>query len=431
MSKKVFTIVWLSAIIFLYNSYIFSSADEIHAFRSYSSPKMEKMRIIGKVIAKTKSLSSQRRKVLNYDAREMILSARLYSREELRLGDKVFIIEKDPNHRKYKNGYIIGEAVVYSLFRTEFQGWMLKAKGNISMVSSGHFIAIRDQKNARREAILLNKKGEKYEYIQDDSKAIYYYKKSLKKDPERPETYMQLALLYSRKGSFHLALNYLNNAWSRLNRYEKINDAFLLPGYYLQWNLKDIESKSSNVRDILKLYLKLKNDALKMERQLTYFKEQLRPGVYSMIKNKGIPDARYQYYYGFLLERIYDILNRQPLTRIIRWLNEEERNFLYEPVHIIVNNQKVYLKPRKLWEKAYFESSLFHYRLAIEINQNHENAMFRIVYLASQGLKSGNIHKVERYKDFIEYYGRRFLDLSDNSFQINFVRARLNTLDQL
>ncbi len=404
---------------------------EVHAFESYSSPKMVKMKIVGKIIAKTKSLSSDRKNVLDYDAREMILSARLFSTDDLRLGDKVYIIEKDPDHEKFKNGYIIGEAVLYSMFKTEFQGWMGKASGNISMVSAGQFLAVEDRKNQRKNAALLTKRAEKYEYIEDDPKAIFYYNKSLEEDPDRPETYMKMAMLYNRKGSYTMAISYLNKAWDRLNRFESPNRAFSLPGYYIEWNLKVADAESKNEIDALKRYIKIKGEIDSMQKKISYFKDQLPPGIYKMMKDLGIPDVRFQYNYAMLMERIYHIMKKIPLTRVIRMLSEEERNWLYQPMEMMVNNRKVFLKPKAEWEKAYFEASLFHYRMAVELDDQHENALFQIVYLASLGASSAQGEIKKRYVDFIEFYGEKFLTVSDKSIQLNFVRNRMNTLDQL
>ena len=87
-------ILFILPLLILVSSQLHSISYQILAFRSYGDPNPKKMLLIGKVTGKGQSLSTQRRRILDYDTRELVLTAKLNEEDGLRVGDKIFIIQK-------------------------------------------------------------------------------------------------------------------------------------------------------------------------------------------------------------------------------------------------------------------------------------------------------------------------------------------------
>jgi len=402
----------------------------IHAFYSYQKVHMQKMELIGQVSAFSKILSSKRERLLFYDTREMVITARLYETEGIRLGDKVYVIKKDPDHRKYKNGYIIGEGLVFSIFKTEFQGWMLKASGNFSMVSKGHFIAIPKIGSSRREAWVHYKQGDKYLALGKLSKAFALYKKSLMEDPQRPETYFRLALIGKKIGLQEESYQYLSSAWKRLNKFADVNDVLKLPGIYLEWENQRIE-KISMASTKLRALLGLLTEIRKYQKQLTWFKHAIAPSILKMLESKGLPDVGFQLEMGKLYQAIHDVLESKPVTTVLYWLSKKERHYLYEPLHLPYRSEP-YSHPKRSWDLAFFDAALYHYQLAHELNPLDVRAAFQIIrFCFDQAKKDIPKPKRDSFRALIKHFAAEYLKIPSANNKMTYVRNVLKKLSQL
>ena len=416
---------------------------EIHAYRSYEKPRMEKMVLIGQVTARTKVTNSTRRRMLDYDTREMVITGRLYDHENLRLGDKVFLIEKDPEHKKYKNGYVVGEGIIFSIFKTEFQGWMLKANGNFSMVKKGHFIARKDNARAQHEALVLLKQGDKYRSIGDTARALENYNKSIQKDKNRPETYLQLALEQKKLGRNELSRKYLHEAFKRLNKFTDINSALLLPSLYMNAELEYIEAardpQVTSSKDIrkwqLKKYLALLKDVRHYQSSLTWFRQSFRKDILELLLAKGVPQYDFQFYKAVLFENIYAIL-KQPYSfkvtshkRILEWLSPAEREILYHEIKLPGAQQK-FVHPKKAWDEAYFQAAIYHFKLAHdELNHLDTRAAYHIVQMCIQKYRSTSNRILKKdYATWIMHYGSEFLRVPSKPREMTIVRNLVNSV---
>lgn len=377
------------------------------------------------------SMVSERPRLLNYDTREMILTARLYETEGLRLGDIIYILDKDPDHRKYKNAYIVGKAEVFSIFETEFQGWMMKARGNFSMVGSNHFIARNRNREKRAEAWALYKKGDQEQSSGNLVAAYSSFKKSYDADPQKPETWMRLAQLSIKSGRDSAARQYIKGAWERLNRFQNTEDVLNLPGLYLAQELKYLQNSSLSSQKKLKSYLELLNEVHKYSRKLEWYSASFSPKVLSMLKSKGLPVAEFHLQMGKLFDRIAFMLRTNSIQKIISWLNESERKILYRTVKLPYQVKKN-LEPSKEWDEAFIQASFYHYRIAHELDRLDIRSAYQIIILSSKLLENEvSSIKKETYTDLIRYYGKEFLEVPSDASKMDRVRILVNAASQL
>ncbi|MDH5721443.1 MAG: tetratricopeptide repeat protein [Spirochaetia bacterium] len=403
----------------------FSVTYPVHAYKNYTTPIMQEMEVIGQVTYRSHRMAESRKKILDYDTREMAITARLYESEGLRLGDVVYIIKKDPDHKHYKSGYIVGEAVVYSIFETEFQGWMLKASGNLSMVKKGYFIARPSLGDTRTEAWVLYKEGDKYDALGDYANAFVKYRESLNKDPQKPETYLRLALLSEKQNRIPQSREYMRKAWEFLSKFEDPNDVLILPGLYLKWNINSDNAKTR--ADALRHKLYLLNEIRNFNGKLNWFQDSFSLEVLRMLEKKGLPDRLYQFQMGRLYEDIYEILNKSNIDKVLLWLTKEEREILFQPLYMPYREEK-YAKPRHAWEDAFFNAALYHYELAHELDILESDSAYQIVQLCYEKIKREPPRvKKEMYTSILKHYAYEFLRTPSAASKMSRVRELLNT----
>ncbi|MES0488909.1 MAG: hypothetical protein ABUK01_02890 [Leptospirales bacterium] len=435
MIKRIVFTTFIFSTLFALSDNAFSVTYALHAFEDYGSTRMKKMELIGVVTSKGHEVAAKsRRKVLDYDTREMILSAQLYEHSGVRIGDEVFVIQKDPDHTRYKNGLIVGRGVIVSVFQTEFQGWMLKASGNLSMVKKGHFIARLDFGTQRALAMEYSSKGDRYFSLKDYSKAYYWYKQSLDLDSNRPESYIKLSKLMHVQGMDRKAFVYIKQAWDLNSKIVDPNAYLELPGLYIPAIMQDVERKISGgeiqgeVNSYrLRKYLKMLNEVRKYKKQIVWIKSYLSVPVLRMLEQKGIPHPEFQYQYGALLENIYHILNgnqkvKYSYTTVLEWLSREERAILL--TELVLPYRKVpYEDPRKSWDDAYFKTAMYHFELAHELNSLDTRSAYKIVLLAEEKVEARVPQKeLEMYVEYIHHYSREYLRVPDEMERVLRIR---------
>lgn len=404
-----------------FSNHLFAVSYPIHAFRSYHESKIQHMSLIGSINSKSKLMSSQPR-LLDYDNRETVISGRLFEPSLLRVGDVVYIIEKDPNHKLHKNGYIVGQGTVLSIFETAFQGWMFKAKGNFTMVKEGHFIAIPQQTSDRGEALALFYKGNRERELGNLDKAFAFYKASLKTDPERAETYLEISLLAKRLGLATEAFVYINESWQRMGKFSDVSEVLRLPSHYLKMNLEQLQKEQrENLR--LERLLNLVNDLKNYYNQIYWYTNSS-----TVMSDTNLFDESVHYYTAMLYEQIYTILHKNSLDKVMLWLEKKQRGILLQD--IILSKEKI-LQPSKMWEEAFFIAAFYHYQLAHKINPMDGKASFRLTVLSFQKLQMFPSQKdKENYTNLLKLYGNSFLKYPNPPAQMARVRSMLENFPQ-
>ncbi|MDH4262689.1 MAG: hypothetical protein OEV78_06585 [Spirochaetia bacterium] len=390
---------------------------------------MQKMEILGEVTSKSHMTSKNRPRLLNYDTREMILSAKLNEHQGVRIGDTIYIIQKDPDHRKYLNGLIVGKATIFSVFQTSFQGWMIKARGNLSMVKKGHFIARLDFGSERNTALEYLRMGDKFKALDDYPKAYFWYKKSLDTDSQRPETYLKLTQISMAQGMDEQAFTYIKEAWERSDKIVDPNDMLELPGLYISVKLDKIRGIKAQDKRFKELLLLLK-DVRHYKEQMSWVGGYIQEGYKSMLEKAGIPEYNYQYNLAGLYREIFQIMNRNHMNQILEWISKDEREILYEPLYLAYESDP-FEYPQKSWDNAFFEAAIYHYKMATELNELDTRSSYEIIMLSYEKLKTHpSMVDVDRFKNLIKHYGRYYLRVPDETDHYSRVQNVLNTFNQ-
>ena len=418
----------------------------VHAFKNYKGGNLQVMEVIGYVVSTGFRVGNEYKKILNYDVRENILTARLLSNPGLKIGDTIYVLRKKPDHEKYKDSFIIAKGQVFSTFKTELQGWLLKAKGNFLHVKSGFFVARAKVGNTQKQAYLAFKKGERMRLLKNYSKALVYYQKSLELDPQRPETYLRMANISQELNLSKQAAEYIEEAWSKFRRFEDINLLLELPGIYLKWQNKNIEAHTSQkIRKFdcshinedqlgckrLKYALHVLEEIRKYLMSLDIFVDRLPKNTLSSLQTKGIPDYEFQYNFGELFLTIYEILEKHPPRRVVHWLLKNERDSLYKST--LLANRKNKIEPKKSWDKAYLEASLHRLESAHDLNPLDPRAAIKILELCYDELqKKPSGIKKSHYISIARHYGRKLKSLFQlKGYNWSAVRSMLVRISQL
>lgn len=426
MIKKVFPAFF---IVLLSLSHAYGESLPLYAYRDYGVTPMQKMEILGQVTSKSHMISMNRPRLLDYDTREMTLTAKLYENQGIRIGDTIYIIEKDPDHRKYLNGLIVGKATVFSIFKTEFQGWMLKARGNLSMIKKGHFIARMDFGSQRNKALEYLKQGDKFQVLGDYAKAYLWYKKSLDMDKNRPETYIKLTQLSLAEGMMEQAITYVDQAWQRRAKIEDPNDMLSFPGLYLGLKLGRVK-KVENIRVRFKELLSLLRQVREYKSQINMIGNYVQPEYRSMLEKAGIPEYSYQFNLGNLFQEIYKVMTDHKVNEIIEWMETDEREILFEPL-FLAYQEDPFEYPKKSWNMAFFEAALYHYKMAGELDALDTRASYEIIMMSYDRLKGRpSMKETERFKNLIAHYGRQYLRVPEATDRYSRVQNVLNNFNQ-
>jgi len=204
----------------------------IYAFRNYTRPEPQKMILVGEITSKTKAAVIQKVDATpGYDVRPDQVTVKVLNPAGLKVGQKLYIIDKDPFHTRYRNGLIVGEVRVDAILQSKFYGDVLTASGILLRVREGHFVARTLGSENLEEAMLLKREGDHYLARQDRARAAQAYKKALLKDGDLPEAHAALGSLYLEESRKHRAppiqaLGEFALAWKNRDNFNYKNDKY-------------------------------------------------------------------------------------------------------------------------------------------------------------------------------------------------------------
>lgn len=173
-------------------------AELIYAFRSYDALRPEKMLLVGEIRTKTKAPEPFKTDTpfLNYDNRLDFITIKVVNKEGIKVGQKLYVIDKNPFHSQYRNGLVMAEVIVRSIIHNPFYGWVITASGNLLRVREGHFVARTLDSENLEKAYMTKKEGDHYYYRGDLDRAITSYSSALEQDSTLPEAHAALGRIY-------------------------------------------------------------------------------------------------------------------------------------------------------------------------------------------------------------------------------------------
>ena len=223
----------------VYTNAIFADKTlHVYAFRNFRLAKPEKMVLVGEIQSKTKEPSLNSKKTLSeYDTRPDRITVKIINRKNLKPGQKIYIIDKNPYHELFRDGHVVGEAEIISIYYSSFYGsWALSARGLLLRIRKGQFVARSMETESLELAYESKRKGDHYAALGKYEEAIASYRQALSNDIKLAEAHAGLAQVSFRnskeqgkiKSIAIEALNSYEQAWKyRKNfRYRREELAF-------------------------------------------------------------------------------------------------------------------------------------------------------------------------------------------------------------
>lgn len=222
--------------------YSLRGQDLIYAWRSHRQPQPTEMIIVGSIQDKSSPplLEGQ---AIHFGMQPQQVIVQVSDRAGIRVGQKLYVIEKHSLHQKFRDGLIIGELQVRSLYQSPLYGWALTAVGFLDNVRKGHYVARIHRDREEQQAHLLKRRGDHYVAKGKLEEAIALYGRAQSLDKQMPEIYAALGDLYYRlnRQRYRLgeplpleALEQYRRAWQQRHRFRYRYDEFQYYQRYMQ-----------------------------------------------------------------------------------------------------------------------------------------------------------------------------------------------------
>lgn len=230
---------------------------------------------------------------LDFDTRPDTVTVKILNNPGIRVGQTLYLIEKNPDHISYKNGNILGQIKVVSLFHTSFFGWQLRGEGYLRLIEDKIMtVAMPIRTEKMEDAIVLKKQGDYLVAKGDLPQAIKTYKQSISIDPYSPEAHFALGQLYGRTGKEAYISEGFEYAQAWKNRekfYDENNELMFYIIYTKFLNRKFVwEQKARKTPDIKSLQFAL---------EVIGSAEKLNPNYHEVFVQKT--ETLYNLYYGY------------------------------------------------------------------------------------------------------------------------------------
>ncbi|MCB1309653.1 MAG: hypothetical protein KDK30_15795 [Leptospiraceae bacterium] len=275
----------------------------IYAFRNFQDPRPERMILVGEIQSKTKmpEVYQESSPFRGYDTRRDQITVKVVNRRGLKVGQKLYVIDKDPFHSRYRDGLIVGEIEVQSILHNSFYGWVLTGSGILLRVREGQFVARTLETENLERAYILKKRGDHYAQRGNIERAINSYHDALEADLTLPEAnaalgdiYLGMSISSDGREVPVRALDVYRRAWDNRVNFRYRYEEFQFYRNYMEalYFTYDLRSKEASREENLAKYLdqiilvaqealKLNNDAWVLTRlarahylRMVYFKLQ-------------------------------------------------------------------------------------------------------------------------------------------------------------
>jgi tetratricopeptide (TPR) repeat protein len=245
----------------------------VFAFRGHGNTRAERMIVVGEVVSieKAEILESDAIYDLDLDTRPDNVVVKLLNPKGVRVGQTLYLIEKDPNHRKYRNGNVVGEITVKSIFDTTFFGKQLRGEGFTRLIENRPMTVVRLQESLNTEdALILKKKGDALSHNGEIALAMKEYLNSIALDPNLPDPHYALGKLTLKedKQRYITALSEYSLAWKYKENFSGIRERFEFNVSYLQLLKSHSQDPETNITLIRKNLNRMEEICLDSEKIL-------------------------------------------------------------------------------------------------------------------------------------------------------------------
>lgn len=245
----------LLLLILCLNPFTLSFAGErkiVYAFRSATDLNHIKMAIIGETISIEKAsvfATKPEYNMMNLDIRPDMVTIKVLYNPGIRVGQTLYLLEKNHNHDAYKDGNIVGQIKVVSVFKTSFFGERLRGEGYLRLIENKPMTAAMELHSEKlHDAIIVKKQGDYFVKKGDIGNAILSYKKSIQLDNNFPDAHYALAKLHnSKSGEGYVSASFeYSQAWKHRSKFREINDKFAFFVDYIRFANHRYKLESSN-----------------------------------------------------------------------------------------------------------------------------------------------------------------------------------------
>jgi tetratricopeptide (TPR) repeat protein len=255
----------------------------VYGFFDNEGTRYVKMIIIGETVALEKADTLELdikndKSLLEFDTRPDTVTVKILNNPGIRVGQTLFLLEKHHDHDFFKDGNIVAEIKVTSVYNTTFFGQQLRGEGHLRMIENIMTVAMPITGEEITESIITKKQGDYFVKKGDLASAIQYYKKSIKSDPNTPEPHFALAKLHESTGTEMISAAY---EYKLANKYkDKFADAEEKSEFYIRYSSFLI---SKHKREAFKKQTNY--DDLKQAISLSSEFQKSKPKVFSNLLN--------------------------------------------------------------------------------------------------------------------------------------------------
>lgn len=268
----------LILLLFLFSISLFAVSKEdkiVYAFRDTGSGNYSKMVVIGETVSIDKASMVDNNKIdkdlmeIGVDLRPDMLTVKVLHNPGIRVGQTLYLIEKNPDHISYKDGNIVGQIKVISIFTTSFFGQQLRGEGYLRLIDNKVMtVAMPIESESLEDAIVLKKQGDYFSAKGDIANAISYYKKSIKMDKNYPESHYALGKIHTTSGEGYVSAGYeYKITWNNRDKFLDKQEKYQFYLDYMKYLLNRFETeayKNTNLTTDLDTCLEVSREALKM-----------------------------------------------------------------------------------------------------------------------------------------------------------------------
>lgn len=207
-----FTILLLSPL-----SAIFSDKKDnkfVYGFFDEEGNRYIKMIVIGETATIEKAATVELdmkddKSLLDFDTRPDTVIVKVHNNPGIRAGQTLYLLEKHPDHDFYKDGNIVGQIKVISVYNTSFFGQQLRGEGHLRMIEDNTMtVAMPLTNEGLSEARIIKKQADYHANKGDIASAIQFYKKSIQLDGNSPEAHYGLAKIHDLKSEDYISAAY-------------------------------------------------------------------------------------------------------------------------------------------------------------------------------------------------------------------------------
>ncbi|NCN09312.1 MAG: hypothetical protein GW938_05655 [Leptospira sp.] len=241
----------------------------VFSFRKYRGTEAQRMIVVGEVVSieKAELLESKSTSLLGLDTRPDNVVVKILNPKGVRVGQTLYLVEKHPDHRQFRNGNIVGEINVQSIFDTTFFGKQLRGVGFTKLIENRPMTVVRPLITEKtEEALDLKRKADALAYRDSDAEAMKLLKQSIALDPKLPDPHFALGLMYKKEGNRWnvSSLGEFAQAWKYRESFSDNRERYNFYQNYLALIRENVETGLTNPKikkDILKRGIDIVQDS--------------------------------------------------------------------------------------------------------------------------------------------------------------------------